>query len=201
MRLTIKFVPDNRIYEGEDEVSLSLAAASCDILIEQPCGSRGTCGKCRTLIHQGAPPPTKAERRLLTRDELKQGWRLACQVTFDQNAVVEVPKLTRALRAKGFGDPDVVGLGFTPAVLTKNEIVSGEPVKPREDRYGLAYDLGSTSVAGALIDLKTVRVLAEASELNPQVAYGADIISRIHFAQIHEDGRERLQRADRKSVV
>ena len=44
---------------------------------------------------------------------------------------------------------------------------------------GLAIDLGTTSLAAALVSLDDGRVLASASALNPQVAFGADVISRI----------------------
>ncbi|MCR5775223.1 MAG: ASKHA domain-containing protein [Lachnospiraceae bacterium] len=46
-------------------------------------------------------------------------------------------------------------------------------------RYGIAIDLGTTTIAGALCDTGSGRVIAQRSQLNPDTAYGADVISRI----------------------
>jgi uncharacterized 2Fe-2S/4Fe-4S cluster protein (DUF4445 family) len=63
------------------------------------------------------------------------------------------------------------------------------------DVLGVAVDLGSTSLAAALVDLATGEVLAVTSRLNPQVRYGPDVITRIHFAQSQADGNARLHEA------
>jgi len=49
--------------------------------------------------------------------------------------------------------------------------------------YGLAVDIGTTTVCGVLIDLNTGKVVAEASEYNAQIGYGEDVISRIVYSQ------------------
>lgn len=63
-----------------------------------------------------------------------------------------------------------------------------------EKGHGLACDIGTTTVAASLIELATGRELATAAQLNPQVAYGADVISRINNATT-ERGKEELQAA------
>ncbi len=60
---------------------------------------------------------------------------------------------------------------------------------------GLAVDIGSTSLAAYLCDLRTGVLLATTSAMNPQVTYGDDIMSRISYAVEIPNGRERLQRA------
>ena len=67
--------------------------------------------------------------------------------------------------------------------------------KSEKPLLGFALDLGSTSVAGALVDLETGAVKAYASTLNPQVRFGGDVISRIEYAQNHADGNAQLHRA------
>lgn len=59
---------------------------------------------------------------------------------------------------------------------------------------GVAFDLGTTTIVGKLLDLENGRVLAVASRTNPQVAYGDDVISRISYAA-EPDGLEKLRRA------
>ncbi len=49
----------------------------------------------------------------------------------------------------------------------------------QEGIYGLAEDIGSTTVAGYLCDLRTGEVLATESMMNPQVTYGEDLMSRV----------------------
>ena len=54
--------------------------------------------------------------------------------------------------------------------------------------YGLAVDIGTTSIAAYLCDLRTGEVVATESMMNPQVAYGEDLMSRISYADQHRDG-------------
>ncbi len=57
-----------------------------------------------------------------------------------------------------------------------------------EEAYGLAVDIGSTTVAMHLCDLRTGAVLATASRMNPQVAYGEDLMSRVSYCDNRTDG-------------
>lgn len=61
--------------------------------------------------------------------------------------------------------------------------------------YGLAVDIGSTTVGGHLCDLRTGEVLATESIMNPQVAYGEDLMSRISYAVEHRDGLQKMHTA------
>ena len=60
---------------------------------------------------------------------------------------------------------------------------------------GLAIDVGTTTIAAYLTDLATGKVLATESAMNPQVAFGEDVISRLAVAAHEEDGLSRLQKA------
>jgi uncharacterized 2Fe-2S/4Fe-4S cluster protein (DUF4445 family) len=60
---------------------------------------------------------------------------------------------------------------------------------------GLAVDLGSTSLAGYLVDLETGETLASQGAMNPQISFGEDIISRVVYAHKYPDGAEHLRRA------
>jgi uncharacterized 2Fe-2S/4Fe-4S cluster protein (DUF4445 family) len=59
---------------------------------------------------------------------------------------------------------------------------------------GLAVDVGTTKLAGYLVDLETGETLAKGGAPNPQIGYGEDVISRISYTMTHEDGAETLQR-------
>lgn len=59
---------------------------------------------------------------------------------------------------------------------------------------GLAVDVGTTKVAAYLVDMASGRTLAKAGTMNPQIAYGEDVVSRIAYANTHPEGRDTLQR-------
>jgi uncharacterized 2Fe-2S/4Fe-4S cluster protein (DUF4445 family) len=64
-----------------------------------------------------------------------------------------------------------------------------------EDSYGAAVDIGSTTVALYLCNLRTGELLAAESEMNPQIVYGEDVMSRIQYTIEHKDGLEKLHKA------
>jgi len=64
---------------------------------------------------------------------------------------------------------------------------------PEQALLGLAVDIGTTKVAAYLLDLATGHTLAKAGLMNPQIAYGEDVVSRIAYANRHVDGRHMLQ--------
>jgi len=64
---------------------------------------------------------------------------------------------------------------------------------PEQALLGLAVDIGTTKMAAYLLDLETGHTLAKAGLMNPQIAYGEDVVSRIAYANRHSDGRQLLQ--------
>lgn len=64
-----------------------------------------------------------------------------------------------------------------------------------ENSYGAAVDIGSTTVALYLCNLRTGELLAAESEMNPQIVYGEDVMSRIQYSIEHKDGLEKLHKA------
>ena len=73
-----------------------------------------------------------------------------------------------------------------------DRIIAVEPGDTKDTFYGLAVDIGTTTVCGVLINLNTGEVVAEASEYNGQIQYGEDVISRIIYSQ-RPGGLEALQ--------
>jgi uncharacterized 2Fe-2S/4Fe-4S cluster protein (DUF4445 family) len=64
---------------------------------------------------------------------------------------------------------------------------------PRNPPLGLAVDLGSTKVAGYLVDLRTGKTLAAHGMMNPQIAYGEDVMARLTYVVQQEEGARQLQ--------
>ena len=65
----------------------------------------------------------------------------------------------------------------------------------RDGLYGLAVDIGSTTVVAHLCDLRTGAVLATEAAMNPQVRYGEDLMSRVSYANSEPQGLSRLHRS------
>jgi uncharacterized 2Fe-2S/4Fe-4S cluster protein (DUF4445 family) len=66
--------------------------------------------------------------------------------------------------------------------------------------YGMAVDIGTTTVAGYLCDLETGAVLAVKSIMNPQIRYGEDVMSRITYAMVSSNGLNLMNRAILKGL-
>ncbi len=84
-----------------------------------------------------------------------------------------------------------VALGYKDGVF---EIISVEPGDTAKSNYGFAFDIGTTTVVGQLINLNTSRILGTRIVFNKQAAYGSDVITRIIFASSPE-GLEKTHEA------
>ena len=86
------------------------------------------------------------------------------------------------------------GWHITVSIWKNKEIVDVEPGEVKAG-YGLAVDIGTTTVAGYLCELTTGEILATEAMMNPQVAYGEDVMSRIGYAVKEKGGLKRLNDA------
>jgi uncharacterized 2Fe-2S/4Fe-4S cluster protein (DUF4445 family) len=92
--------------------------------------------------------------------------------------------------------PDQVREGrgkVTVAIWMDREIIGVIPGK-REYCYGLAIDVGTTTVAAYLCNLTTMEVIETVSMMNPQCKYGEDVMSRITYHVMHHDGLDKMSR-------
>ncbi len=131
------------------------------------CGGKETCGKCKVRLVEGDLPVTQTEHRLLTEGELAAGIRLACcHKGCEADVVVEV-----ADESAGFA---ILGSEKEQYQTTRSE-----------DGVGIAVDIGTTTLAMAVMDLRDGRCLNEIKVMNPQRVYGADVINRIQACNDH----------------
>lgn len=87
----------------------------------------------------------------------------------------------------------------TVSVWQDREVVDVQPGYV-EDSYGAAVDIGSTTIALYLCNLRTGDLIAAESEMNPQIVYGEDVMSRIQYAIEHPDGLQKLHQAVIKTL-
>ncbi len=127
--------------------------------IEFPCGGKGTCGKCKVKVLEGRIEIDDLHSKKINDLGLSDNWRLACISTCTGDITLEIEQ-------------------FNHLILADDSEFSFDPV----DGYGVAVDLGTTTLVAQLVDLQTAEVMAVETSLNPQVKYGADLISRIQHA-------------------
>jgi len=105
----------------------------------------------------------------------------------DMSAGVPVLRtLPKALREAGFK---------VTAVLAGEQLVAVEPGDTTEECFGVAFDVGTTTLVGTLMNLRTGMAAAVRSTLNGQAPFGADVISRISHAMNGQESLDELKTA------
>jgi uncharacterized 2Fe-2S/4Fe-4S cluster protein (DUF4445 family) len=83
--------------------------------------------------------------------------------------------------------------GAVTVTTYNRRIIDVESGDTTAHKYGMAFDIGTTSIVGFLMDLDSGEQLAAVGNLNPQAVYGGDLMSRIAFAQFKPAALKRLQ--------
>jgi uncharacterized 2Fe-2S/4Fe-4S cluster protein (DUF4445 family) len=248
---TIDFEPMGRRGKCKSNESLLLCAVRSGIGINSICGGEGVCYACRVQVLSGTvSEPASSEYKAFTSQELKEGWRLACQTYPAGDCKIAVPAgsmttkqrlQVEGLEIKVHPEPplrtynvrinppsleapeadadyllqtlnnqyrlqctsvDIETLRAIPdslrswnwksqVVVRNKELIAIIPLRSRQ--LGLAIDLGTTKIAGYLVDINSGQTLAARGVMNPQIRYGEDIISRINNAIKSQDAAVALQ--------
>lgn len=141
---------------------LSRLLAENGVPLDMPCGGRQRCLKCKVTAQGRLSPLSAREQALLTPEEQAAGVRYACMAELLGDARVRLPEARPA----------------SDRIVTDGTLPAFEP-QPWGQGLGVAVDIGTTTVAAYLYDLKTGGLLATQSEKNPQAVFGADVISRL----------------------
>ncbi len=83
---------------------------------------------------------------------------------------------------------------------TSRPIVTGAWVGFVDSIYGMAVDIGSTTIAGHLCDLSTGEVVASGGRMNPQIRFGEDLMSRVSYVMMNPGGERELTSAVRLAL-
>jgi uncharacterized 2Fe-2S/4Fe-4S cluster protein (DUF4445 family) len=178
----IDFEPLGRRVEIHAGQTLLEAAQAAGVGLASVCGGAGTCEECRLRLVTGKlTPPTLVEQAAFSKEDLDAGFRLACQAEPLNDAKLDIPpeSLTSAQRLQ------VEGLETNIAV---------KPAVTMPGAYGLAVDIGTTKLAAYLVQLENGKTAAKAGAMNPQIAYGEDVISRIAYVEREPNGAKTLQK-------
>ena len=89
------------------------------------------------------------------------------------------------------------GTGAVTVAVHDGATITGIWAGLHDRAFGIAFDIGSTTVAGHLCDLLTGEVLASAGEMNPQIRFGEDLMSRVSYVMLHPGSEKDLTRVVR----
>jgi uncharacterized 2Fe-2S/4Fe-4S cluster protein (DUF4445 family) len=159
-------------------------AQELGIAMDASCGGEGTCGQC--LVEVESAPGMLSDKTELEHEFIRNdGLRLACQakvVKTDAHIYVRVPRGSYCVLEIG----QLWDIPLAPFVHREGERVFYESEDVGEytkELYGIALDIGTTTLVMYLVDLETGAVLSVISRENPQIRYGNNVISRIEFAR------------------
>jgi uncharacterized 2Fe-2S/4Fe-4S cluster protein (DUF4445 family) len=270
----VTFSPDGGEVNVEEGTTLLEAADLAGVHIDNLCGGQGVCGECKVRIKKGTFEKSAKSISLLSKEEIQQGYVLACQTPVRNNLEVEIPvkarlegeqilmegetltfsvpedmerqqkedvgvslyspltmkmhlklplptlednlsdleRIYREIQKKAnISDPEIelYKIRGIARILRKNEmaitatlgrkngafkIIQIEGGDTSKRNFGVALDIGTTTVVAQLIDMNSREILGTKASHNRQSHYGEDVISRIIYA-CNRNGMEPLIKA------
>lgn len=173
MKITVRCGNKTQILCADAPVRASTLLARCSFPFLLACGGNGTCGKCRLRAKGNISTPDGTECRLLGYEALQSGVRLACRLILCGDAELILPP--------------------------KEEKSRWIAMPPGEGEYDLAVDLGTTTLEAAALLPGTERIFWEGNTENRQRRYGADVVTRLAYAQ--KNGAQALRDALLESIA
>jgi uncharacterized 2Fe-2S/4Fe-4S cluster protein (DUF4445 family) len=263
---TVHFAPEGKTVTVARGETILKAAEMAGVFVNSICGGDGLCGKCRVIVREGkvSSQPTA----LLARDEIREGYVLACDTRVMGDLVVEIPEESRLSAKLAFTGEEALRfaksstqrdgrkqyaeeplslkhyLAMTPPSLDDNlgdlervnreidsltelpvmqtglynirqlarmlreneyhitatvgrrgktaEVVQFEPGDTSKRNYGVAVDIGTTTVVVALVDLNNGETVSRKATYNSQIRFGEDVITRILYSVDNPEGLNQL---------
>ncbi len=162
---TIELLPHHRKITASRGQVLMDALKVKNIILRSDCGGKGKCGKCRVEKRSDTDG---------TREDI-----LACTCEVDQDLKIEIPESalfsTHTIGKAAIALPEEFTRRFNRRFTRRFKETDG----PANDRFGIAADLGTTTIAVYLCNMSQGLVAASAIIKNPQALYGDDVMSRI----------------------
>ncbi|MCP4114927.1 MAG: DUF4445 domain-containing protein [Desulfobacteraceae bacterium] len=168
----IRLFPHGREIASAPERRLIESLIDNNIFLRSDCGGKGVCGKC--LVNVISP-------------EQEAGLKTACTLEVNRDMEIEIPE-TSMLSSHIISKAPVV----LPEFFT-----ASEPEPADTDALGIAVDMGTTTMAVYLLNLRERMILSSLSVKNPQALYGDDVMTRIGAVG---NGKENLARLQGMSV-
>lgn len=198
----VKIILEGKEYISREDESILDTLTKSGEAFSFPCGGRGTCGKCKIQLLEGELPVSTEDEKFFSKEELEQGYRLACKAFPTENCVIrfcgdteeefEVLGDVKAAMDSS-GDADCVQSSATGECTEKQHIDGNQ--KP----YCIAIDIGTTTLAVSLVESSTGNSVQVHTAINRQRRFGADVISRIQASC--EGKGSQLQQSIREDLL
>lgn len=223
-RPRVVFTPAGIRGEVQSGTTVLDAARQLGVDLDTVCGGRAICGHCQIVATPGTfakwaidadtdalTPPGAAERDARTARALAPGHRLGCLARIVGDAVIDVPPASQVHRqvVRKELELDSVAIdprftlvfdGETTVAMGGGAVVAIWPGFV-ETAFGIAVDVGSTTLAAHLCDLSTGEGLATATAMNPQIRFGEDLMSRVSYVMMNAGGADELTAAVRGALA
>ncbi|MCP4342622.1 MAG: DUF4445 domain-containing protein [Desulfobulbaceae bacterium] len=170
----IQLQPQGRKIKAKRGKTLIESLIHQSIFLRTDCGGKGNCGKCQVnKVTENKLEPIKA-----------------CTFTVNENISIEIPETSR----------------LSSHIMSKAPLSFPDAFKDRfkqiqmDGSYGIATDLGTTTIAIYLCNIAKGEVVSSVAIKNPQSLYGDDVMSRISAVSQNEGNLEHLQKLVIKSI-
>lgn len=176
--IPVKVVSGEDIYTiyVKEQTSILEELIRQDKQISAVCGGTGRCGKCKIKVLSGYLPATAADQAYFTLEELKRGLRLACKAYPEEPLQIEL-QFQKEVSFEVLSE--FSGNFAAHRVHDTAEETTGMQDTLYTAAYGIAIDIGTTTIVVQLLDLKSGTKMATHTTVNRQRSFGADVISRI----------------------
>lgn len=166
IRIVIEGVEPQKEYMlvSDEPISFIEAMSQLGLSFYRPCGGIGKCLSCAIKFVYGMPPMTSFDERGLDFSEMRAGYRLGCKCVITRDCKILVP----------------ASLASEITSVLADEVADDEDIN--KENIGIAVDIGTTTLATAVIDLDTGKMLRQRNCTNSQIQFGADVMSRVKAA-------------------
>ncbi|MGM9571987.1 MAG: ASKHA domain-containing protein [bacterium] len=194
----VNFVREKKQVLVKEGQTIARAARKAGVFLETPCSGAGSCGKCKVRVEDRSNLQMLSSLKKLTKEETAAGYVFACcsqvygdiAVYTDENQEQDLAILQEGTVHETELYPSYCKeyrSGRTE-VYADGRLLGTEEGNTADKLYGLAFDIGTTTLVCALIDCLSGKEVYTVSRLNSQCLYAQDVISRINYTVQNENG-------------
>lgn len=167
----------HEIIQGKKGENLLEVLRRNDVYVNAPCNGMHTCGKCKVTAKDHGYEHSESEKKHLTDIDDAKDTILACYHEIDRDLNIYI---------NSDASHQEIETGYEAFEVKAAKYEAKDYVKENYP-IGIGVDIGTTTLAVSLVNLITQEVIDVKKKINPQKAYGADVISRIMYVGEHKD--------------
>ena len=174
--------------KADSRFSLRQILFTNNVLIRSGCVGNGSCGLCKVkILGKNVNKPTPNERILLGKNDLSQGVRLACQVYLQDDLQIEIHTLSLETKWYYLQRTQIFENDFS----LNSDLL--HLIDKQQDAFGLAIDLGTTTIRLSIYNLKNGKFQSGRLGYNPQLVVGDNVLTRLQNASESPELAQKLK--------